>query len=204
VTKTTRIRWHHVNGTVVEWFGYVGTLTTTALFQIRHPVAEPTEAVMGSRFDEWALCTTFPGESGQARYAGDRDGTKAVAELKAEAERWLERIISSLGAVFPEDDDDTVFGDVEDEEAFRARHAPGRRVRFAHPDGGYPADQKMAAAFLAPGEVYTIAWSDIGFSSTRLGLAGIEDRRQGFNSMLFETVDDADPAPSAAGTEAGH
>ena len=201
MTKTTRIRWHHVNETVVEWFGYVGTLTTTALFQILHPVAEPTEAVMGSRFDEWALCTTFPGESGQARYAGDRDGTKAVAELKAEAERWLERIISSLGAVFPEDDDDTVFGDVEDEEAFRARHAPGRRVRFAHPDGGYPADQKMAASFLTPGEVYTIAWSDIGFSSTRLGLAGIEDRGQGFNSMLFETVDDADPAPSAAGTE---
>ena len=86
--------------------------------------------------------------------------------------------------------------------AFEALYAPGRRVRFAHPDGGYPADQKMAAAFLTPGEVYTIAWSDIGFSSTRLGLAGIEDRRQGFNSMLFETVDDADPAPSAAGTEA--
>jgi len=102
VTETTRIRWHHVNGTVVEWFGYVGTMTTTALFQILHPVAEPTEAVMGSRFDEWALCTTFPGESVKARYASDRDETKAVAELKAEAERWLEEFVTSLGAVFPD------------------------------------------------------------------------------------------------------
>ncbi len=101
MTETTRIRWHHVDGTVVEWFGYVGTVTETALFQILHPVAKPTEAIMGSRFDEWALCTTFPGESAKARYAGDRDGTKAVTELKAEAERWLEEFAASLGAIFP-------------------------------------------------------------------------------------------------------
>jgi len=67
---------------------------------------------------------------------------------------------------------------------------PGRRVRFDYPHGGYPADQKMAAAFLTPGEVYVIAWSDVGFASTRLGLAGIETNGQGFNSVLFEPVEE--------------
>ena len=100
----TRIRWHHVDGTVVEWFGYVGTMTTTALFQILHPVAKPTDAVMGSRFDEWALCTTFPGAADVARYGGRDDS--APDRLKAEAEHWLAELVSSLGASFPEDEVD--------------------------------------------------------------------------------------------------
>jgi hypothetical protein len=104
---TERIRWEHVNGgTVVEWFGYVGTATTTALFQILHPVAKPADAVMGSRFDEWALCTTFPGFTEQVRYGGrirlGGTGGNAPDRLKAEAERWLEELISSLGAIFPD------------------------------------------------------------------------------------------------------
>ena len=48
----------------------------------------------------------------------------------------------------------------------------------------------MAARLLTPGEVYTIEWSDVGSSSTRLRLAGIETRGQGFNSVLFEPVPD--------------
>jgi len=98
MTETKRIRWHHVDGTVVEWFGYVGTMTTTALFQILHPVAKPTEDIMGRRFDEWALCTTFPGASVEARYGGRDDGSQD--RLKAEAERWLEEFVTSLGASF--------------------------------------------------------------------------------------------------------
>ena len=57
------------------------------------------DAVMGSRFDEWALfCTTFPGASADMRYGGRDDS--APDRLKAEAERWLEEIVSSLGASF--------------------------------------------------------------------------------------------------------
>jgi hypothetical protein len=74
--------------------------------------------------------------------------------------------------------------------AFAALYAPGRRVRFDHPDYGYQADQEMAAKLLTPGEVYTIEWSDVGFTSTRIALAGVESHGQGFNSVLFETVDD--------------
>jgi len=101
----TRIRWHRVDGTVVRWFGFVGTATMTALFQILHPVATQTEAVMGRRFDEWALCTTFPGASAEARYGGWDDG--APDRLKAEAERWLEELVSSLGASFPPEPDES-------------------------------------------------------------------------------------------------
>lgn len=81
--------------------------------------------------------------------------------------------------------------------------APGRRVRFERPDGGYPADQEMAAAFLTPGEVYTVAWSDIGSSSSRIALAGIETRGQGFNSVLFEPAGDEEPVPSRPEEETG-
>lgn len=93
MNEVKRIRWHHVDGTVVEWFGYVGTVTT-ALFQILHPVANIT----GRRFNEWALCTTFPGSTEQVRYGGWDDD--AQDRLKAEAERWLEEFAAFLGASF--------------------------------------------------------------------------------------------------------
>jgi len=182
MTETTaRIRWQD-DGLSGNHAGYVGTLAGPA-FRIYSPDAA---------HDDWLLSVRVAAGS---EFIYD-DGPE---KLKDEAERWLERFVSSLGAVFPEDDDSAVFGDVTDEEAFVAQHAPGRRVRYAKTDAGYPADQKMAAALLTPGEVYTIAWSDIGFSSTRLGLAGVESRGQGFNSVLFEPVDDQDPAPKAAG-----
>ena len=93
---TGRIRWHHVDGTVVEWFGYVGTVKTPP-FHILHPVAREAGR---HRFDEWALCCTFLGEEGEPRYGGTYPG--APGQLKAEAERWLEEFVASLGAVFPD------------------------------------------------------------------------------------------------------
>ena len=178
----TRIRWHH-DGTE----GFVGTVGSR-VFALWPPEGDD---------GEWLLTAALTGMEGERRY-GTPD------ELKAEAERWLERFVSSLGAVFP-DEPGTMFADVTDgeayEEAFRARHAPGRRVRFARPDAGYPADQEMAAGLLTPGEVYVIAWSDSGFSSSSLGLAGIESG-PGFNSVLFEPVDDETPAPMAGEADA--
>lgn len=106
--------------------------------------------------------------------------------------------VSSLGAVFPEEEYEF---EEFDEARFRAQYAPGRRVRFTHPDNGYEGDQRMAAAHLTPGEVYTIAWSSIGQSSTLLGLAEVETHGQGFNSVLFEPADDEEAAVTAAGEE---
>ena len=95
----TRIRWEILaESTVVAEFGYVGTLTGS-LFQILKPV---TREVSPSRFDEWSLVATFPGAQREALYASSRDKAEAVAELRAEAERWLERFVASLGAAFPE------------------------------------------------------------------------------------------------------
>jgi hypothetical protein len=56
----------------------------------------------------------------------------------------------------------------------------------------------MAARFLTPGEVYVIEQADIGSASTRLLLAGIDTHGQGFNSVLFEPVDDQETAVAAA------
>ena len=92
---TTRIRWTAVNGTVMSWAGYVGTLKAPP-FQILHPVACDAGR---HRFDEWVLCCTFLGEDGVPRYGGADPG--APGRLKAEAERWLAEFAASLGAVFP-------------------------------------------------------------------------------------------------------
>ena len=62
MNEVKRIRWHHIDGTVVEWFGYAGTVTTP-LFHILHPVAKPAEGPAARRYDEWVLCTTFPGSA---------------------------------------------------------------------------------------------------------------------------------------------
>jgi len=95
----TRIRWHApAESTVVAEFGYVGTLRHPSLFQILKPV---TRELSPSRFDEWSLVATFPGAQREALYASSRDKAEAVAELRTEAERWLERFVASLGASFP-------------------------------------------------------------------------------------------------------
>ena len=181
MTETTaRIRWEPTK--YGGWTGHVGTIDGF-VFQVWKP------APLGE--EPWRLESNLPGDFGRITVNADPDW------LKAEAERWLGEFVTSLGASFEaEDDDDSAeWDDMEYEEAFRARNAPGRRVRYTHPDHGYPADQKMAADLLTPGGIYVIAWSDIGFSSTRLGLAGIESRGQGFNSVLFESVDDPEPVP---------
>lgn len=180
----TRIRWEPTKHG--GWTGHVGTRAGTDwLFQIW------SAAAVGG---DWQLDSTLPGHFGQHSRADD------PATLKADAEFMLEEFVAFLGAVFP-DEPGTMFADVMDQEAFCAQFAPGRRVRFEHPDAGYPADQKMAAAFLTPGGVYIIVWADIGRSSTRVALAGVDTRGQGFNSALFEPVDDQEPASSAPGTE---
>jgi len=90
----THIRWTAIDGTVVSWFGYVGTVKAPP-FQILHPVAREAGR---HRFDEWALCCTFLGEEGEPRYGGT--DPEAPDRLKAEAERWLAEFVASLGAVF--------------------------------------------------------------------------------------------------------
>lgn len=170
---TSRIRWQDDPETG-EATGCAGTLDPAA-FRI-------WEASEGG---EWLLTSILPGHQGARTYGATPD------ELKAEAERWLERFVSSLGAVFPEPAYEFDEGGRPVEVIF----APGRRVRFAHPGNGYPGDAEQASRLLTVGEVYVIDWSDIGFSKTRLSLAGIDSHGQGFNSVLFEPVADQEPVP---------
>jgi hypothetical protein len=79
---TERIRWED-NGYGGQC-GYVGTLKPWA-FQIWRPDPESEH----SRLD-----STLPGQFARCAWS---DGS----DLKAEAERWLERFVASLGAAFP-------------------------------------------------------------------------------------------------------
>lgn len=57
-------------------------------------------------------------------------------------------------------------------------------ARFAHPDGGWAADQARAAELLTAGKVYTVRHLDVGRSSSTLELyefPGVQ-----FNTVLFE------------------
>jgi hypothetical protein len=82
----TRIRWEP-NGHSA-FLGYVGTLTDSDwLFQVWR-----LDAVTGT----WRLSSSLAGQFG---WDLDHDGPD---ELKAEAERWLERFVASLGAVLPD------------------------------------------------------------------------------------------------------
>jgi hypothetical protein len=93
ITQAERVRWHAGDRSeVVAWFGYVGTRTECALFQILRPLKNGTP---GQRFGEWALCTTFPGAACDVRYAYSLEEPQAVEELKAQAEHWLERGIAT-------------------------------------------------------------------------------------------------------------
>jgi hypothetical protein len=176
-----RIRWTDeiINGHPVI-AGYVGTLTEAA-FRLYGP-----DDCNG----RWLLATRLI--AGTRFAPADEPG-----ELKAAAECRLAELVASLGAIFPPVPGEEISDD-EDGEPLEVRYAAGRRVRFEHPDNGYAADRLMAATFLTPGEVYTISRADVGQSSTRLDFAGIDTRRQGFNSVLFEPVDDGTP-PATAG-----
>jgi hypothetical protein len=161
-----RIRWEPAE--LSGFTGHVGTLE------------EWTFEMWESRGAGWALQSQLPGviPSPGAIYRDSPD------ELKAEAESRLERFVSSLGAVFPAGAFE--FEDF-DEERFRAQFEPGRRVRFDHPDNGYPGEGAEAREILTLGAAYRIAWADIGQSKTTLALVGVEGA---FNSVLFEPADD--------------
>jgi len=81
----TRIRWSDAPETV-EVIGWVGTMASH-VFTIWPPEED------GENGGEYLLTGRLPDHHG-TRFYGTRD------ELKAEAEDWLERFVSSLGAVF--------------------------------------------------------------------------------------------------------
>jgi len=171
-----RIRWEDGGSEMIALCGHVGGLSAT-VFRILRP---------WSTFEHWAVSCTLAG-SGPVRRGNGPE------ELKAQAERWLEEFVSSLGASFPGDPFEF---DDDDGEPLEALYAPGRRVRFTRPGNGYPGEGEAASALLTLGGVYTIAWSDIGFAKSRLGLAGISgDHGQGFNSVLFEPVPEGEEVP---------
>ena len=176
----TRIRWSDAPETV-EVIGWVGTMASH-VFTIWPPEED------GENGGEYLLTGRLPDHHG-TRFYGTRD------ELKAEAERWLERFVSSLGAVFP----DEAYEFPGDDEWLEVTWAAGRRVRFAHPDAGYPGEAEEAMKALTPGEVYTIAWADIGQSRTDLNLARDRKSVGRFNSVFFEPADDE--AASTAGED---
>jgi|SRR5579859_3407133 len=75
-----RIRWEPVEGGMD---GYVGAVVPPPF----------TIHCANLSYADWMLTAELPGD---AVSGNDLD------ELKAEAERWLERFVSSLGAIFPE------------------------------------------------------------------------------------------------------
>ena len=181
---TERIRWEPDGPD--GFTGYAGT-GEARLFEVWQTPCDGGGYAIG----EWLLTTQLPVIRNHTPHSRNPD------ELKAEAERWLEEFISSLGAIFPADDDD-LFDGVLDEESFRAQFDPGCYLRYTDRDAGWPGERDYARKYLTPGEVYQIAWSDIGQSKTTLGLVDVEGA---FNSVLFEPADDQSPAPRAAGTE---
>lgn len=165
----TRIRWQKEDDGMTA--GRIGTLGEP-LFWISPPEGPGKAHILTSSLPGW-----------------DKDiyPNGFVGDVKATAERWLAEFVASLGAVFKPEPFD--FGEFH-EAVFRAQYERGRRVRYAHPDNGYPANREMAARFLTLGEVYVIERADIGSASTRLLLAGVDTHGHGFNSVLFEPVEE--------------
>jgi hypothetical protein len=64
----------------------------------------------------------------------------------------------------------------------------GSRVRFSHPDYGYPADQERAKRYLVVGEIYTVNEVYAGSFSTTVFLREVP--YIGFNSVLFDDVEE--------------
>lgn len=87
VRETGRIRWE--KGQWGNLVGYVGTLEPWA-FQIWLP--DDTR--------QWTLITALPTQHASIGHSADQD------EMKAEAERWLEEFVTSLGAIFPAESSD--------------------------------------------------------------------------------------------------
>ena len=62
-------------------------------------------------------------------------------------------------------------------------------ARFAHPDGGYEGDQRLAAEHLTPGKVYIVIKLEVGRASSSLFLDIPEGPTFGFNTVMFEAAD---------------
>jgi len=90
----THIRWQSSG---IAFYGDVGTFNGRA-FTIWRPGSMRSDDVgrLVTDLDEGVLVTQLPGMEDE-RYC-----SKDEKELKAEAERWLTRFVSSLGAVFPD------------------------------------------------------------------------------------------------------
>jgi hypothetical protein len=86
---TERIRWHEeAAGNIAAFTGSAGTIDPD-VFRIYPPDAAGAP---------WTLTSSLPGFGHYRTYGDGPD------ELKDDAERWLAGFVSSLGAVFPEDD----------------------------------------------------------------------------------------------------
>ena len=116
----TRIRWDDKtpgNGDVshVACIGYAGTVEEAAFIIY-------TPDVMHA---DWLLSVRLtPGST--FLYAGSPD------ELKAEAERWLEEFVTSLGAVFPDEPDESAAFQLSEARDVLARWdaEPGGAIMF--------------------------------------------------------------------------
>lgn len=83
----TRIRWEDTAApSLATWVGHIGTIKPP-LFEIQEAMLVP---------ERWVLIPGLPGLERERYFGADPD------ELKAEAERWLEQFVVSLGAIFPE------------------------------------------------------------------------------------------------------
>jgi hypothetical protein len=90
MTETaTRIRWEQETAQDVN--GYVGTLDTP-MFQLWRTPCDYGDVLIG----DWVLSSGVPKLASHHLHS-----SRDLDVLKAEAERWLERFVSSLGAVFP-------------------------------------------------------------------------------------------------------
>ena len=168
----TRIRWSDDPACPGDFNGHVGTVTRLA-FRIIGP---------GSVNERWLLSIRLPVPS-EFVYADGPD------KLKAEAERWLERFVASLGASF---------GDAyefPDGPPIEEQYGIGAYVRYQHPDAGWPGEQGEARKLLTHGRLYRVAWNDIGQSKTEIGIVGVTGA---FNSVLFEPVASEDVTDAEA------
>jgi hypothetical protein len=171
-----RIRWDE-DAALLVWSGYVGT-AAAQLFTIAAPLPGSGKGFL--------LMSRLPGMD----FSCSRP---RLEEAQAEAERWLEEFTASLGAVWPDERDEFEFP--RDDLDLEAAFGPGAYVRYQRPDEGWEADRVAGRKLLTHGRLYRVAWNDIGFSKTRIGLVGFKDS---FNSVLFEPVSSDDVTDAEA------
>ena len=86
--NSARIRWER-RGSLKDWTGYIGGEMLFHIF------------TAGRDRATWAMVNSLPGMSDQIARGIVADDPNAD-KLKAEAERWLEEFVVSLGAIFPD------------------------------------------------------------------------------------------------------